>query len=174
MFPRIHYPPGSGDTTIAPTNSDSNSNSLDEAINLTTESDWWANAIEDDSFYSQLPFDASENGLWNGKFVPPPPRPPFLDDTVASDGLTTCDLCTWAWHDRNAFSLDGTIAGKRHHFRCVFSHHLSKRMCDAFVKKTRSLLTLCIMIVFNSLCKNKMMIFKVKNVKKKKQPTGQV
>jgi hypothetical protein len=113
MFPRIHYSPGgSGDTTVS-TNSDTNNiNKLDDTINLTTESDWWANAIEDDSFYSQLPFDASENGLWNGKFVPPPPRPPFLEESVSSDGLTTCDLCTWAWHDRNAFSLDGTIAGK--------------------------------------------------------------
>ncbi|TMW52894.1 hypothetical protein DOY81_002010, partial [Sarcophaga bullata] len=49
-----------------------------------------------------------ENGLWNGRFVPPPPRPPFLDESVAADGLTTCDLCTWAWQ-RNAYSLDGSI-----------------------------------------------------------------
>jgi hypothetical protein len=120
MFPRIHYSPGgSGDTTVS-TNSDTNNiNKLDDTINLTTESDWWANAIEDDSFYSQLPFDASENGLWNGKFVPPPPRPPFLEESVSSDGLTTCDLCTWAWHDRNAFSLDGTIAGKLSKSFCV-------------------------------------------------------
>ncbi|XP_075229844.1 uncharacterized protein LOC142329286 [Lycorma delicatula] len=32
-----------------------------------------------------------------GDFLPPPPRPPFLeDDFVQPDGLTTCDLCTWA------------------------------------------------------------------------------
>jgi hypothetical protein len=104
MLPRIHYPAGGyGDTTA----------NGDEASGETaTESDWWANAIEEDSFMSPFPFDASENGLWNGRFVPPPPRPPFLDDSVASDGLTTCDLCTWAWRDRNAFSLDGTIAGE--------------------------------------------------------------
>lgn len=75
-------------------------------------SDWWSNAIEEDSFYSPLPFDASESGLWNGRFVPPPPRPPFWDDTITSDGLTTCDLCTWALHERNAFSLDGSISGE--------------------------------------------------------------
>lgn len=74
--------------------------------------EWWSNAIEEDSFYSSLPFDASESGLWNGRFVPPPPRPPFWDDTVTPDGLTTCDLCTWALQDRNAFSIDGTISGE--------------------------------------------------------------
>lgn len=72
------------------------------------EEDWWSNAIEEDTFESPLAFDASENGLWNGRFVPPPPRPPFLDESVAADGLTTCDLCTWAWQ-RNAYSLDGSI-----------------------------------------------------------------
>lgn len=76
--------------------------------------DWWSNAIEEDSFYSPLPFDSSESGLWNGRFVPPPPRPPFWDDTITSDGLTTCDLCTWALHDRNPFNLDSTISGKSH------------------------------------------------------------
>lgn len=85
----------------------------DEAFSrLTGDADWWLNAIETDSFDSPMPFDASESGLWNGRFVPPPPRPPFLDESIASDGLTTCDLCTWAWHDRNAFSLDGSIGGK--------------------------------------------------------------
>ncbi|XP_032594471.1 uncharacterized protein LOC6556944 [Drosophila grimshawi] len=72
------------------------------------DDDWWSNAIEVDTFDSPLAFDASENGLWNGHFVPPPPRPPFLDESVAADGLTTCDLCTWAWQ-RNAYSLDGSI-----------------------------------------------------------------
>lgn len=67
------------------------------------DDDWWSNAIEVDTFDSPLAFDASENGLWNGHFVPPPPRPPFLDESVAADGLTTCDLCTWAWQ-RNAYS----------------------------------------------------------------------
>lgn len=81
-------------------------------FNLALDAEFWSNAIEEDSFYSPLPFDASERGLWNGRFVPPPPRPPFWDDSITSDGLTTCDLCTWASHERNAYSLDGSISGK--------------------------------------------------------------
>ncbi|CAD7083446.1 unnamed protein product [Hermetia illucens] len=87
----------------------SDSISTDSSVkDYVTTDDWWSNAIEEDTFDSPLAFDASENGLWNGRFVPPPPRPPFLDESVASDGLTTCDLCTWAWQ-RNAYSLDGSI-----------------------------------------------------------------
>lgn len=112
MFARVPNPAGP-DVTSSPSSSattqSSTASSDDTTINLTADSDWWINAIEEDSFHSPLPFDASENGLWNGRFVPPPPRPPFLDDTVTSDGLTTCDLCTWAWHNRNAYSLDGSI-----------------------------------------------------------------
>lgn len=70
--------------------------------------DWFAGVVEEDTIYAPLPFDASENGLWNGRFVPPPPRPPFLDDNIISDGVTTCDLCTWAWHGRT-YSLDNSI-----------------------------------------------------------------
>lgn len=73
--------------------------------------EFWMN-FEDDLFGSPLAFDASETGLWNGKFVPPPPRPDFLEDTVVSDGLTTCDLCSWAVPDKNAFLLDGSIGKK--------------------------------------------------------------
>ncbi|CAO1298639.1 unnamed protein product [Diamesa serratosioi] len=63
---------------------------------------------EDD--LSAFPFDASENGFWNGRFLPPPPRPPLLDQKIESDGLTTCDLCSWAQKlDKTTFSLDGTI-----------------------------------------------------------------
>ncbi|XP_067012118.2 uncharacterized protein [Anabrus simplex] len=60
--------------------------------------DWWAGAVEEDAIRS-LPLDG-EGGLWSSSFVPPPPRPEFLDDHATPDGLTTCDLCTWAWHDR--------------------------------------------------------------------------
>ena len=103
MFSRVPNPDGPPDTTVT---------SSIEDDSFAADSDWWLNAIEVDSFDSPLPFDSSEGGLWNGRFVPPPPRPPFLDESVATDGLTTCDLCTWAWHDRNAFSLDGSIGGK--------------------------------------------------------------
>ncbi|XP_054734585.1 uncharacterized protein LOC129242050, partial [Anastrepha obliqua] len=64
----------------------------------------------DDLFGSPLAFDASENGLWNGRFVPPPPRPPFfVDEPVLSDGLTTCDLCSWAMPTKGTFIFEGTI-----------------------------------------------------------------
>ncbi|XP_025423737.1 uncharacterized protein LOC112693061 isoform X3 [Sipha flava] len=45
----------------------------------------------------------TEEDLW--KFPPPPPRPPFLEPPYP-DGLTTCDLCTWALQP-----LDGTDNG---------------------------------------------------------------
>ncbi|XP_017490508.1 PREDICTED: uncharacterized protein LOC108378715 [Rhagoletis zephyria] len=65
---------------------------------------------DDDLFGSPLAFDASENGLWNGRFVPPPPRPPFFpDEPVLSDGLTTCDLCSWAMPTKSTFIFEGTI-----------------------------------------------------------------
>ncbi|XP_058833770.1 uncharacterized protein LOC131691417 isoform X1 [Topomyia yanbarensis] len=53
--------------------------------------------------------DTIDQSYWNGKFVPPPPRPPFLEETIAPDGLTTCDLCSWAWQDKGTLSLDGAI-----------------------------------------------------------------
>lgn len=90
--------------------------------NINDDDDFWLNAIEEDTFESPLAFDASENGLWNGRFVPPPPRPPFLDESVAADGLTTCDLCTWAWQ-RNAYSLDGSI-GKWEFFFYIYREKL--------------------------------------------------
>ncbi|XP_039286316.1 uncharacterized protein LOC111052918 isoform X2 [Nilaparvata lugens] len=44
--------------------------------------------------------DDWEEGVGPGppptNFPPPPPRPPYLEDHVPADGLTTCDLCTWA------------------------------------------------------------------------------
>jgi hypothetical protein len=73
-------------------------------LNYTT--DWWAGAVEEDAIRS-LPLDG-EGGLWTSSFIPPPPRPDFLDDHATPDGLTTCDLCTWAWHERGLFSLDPT------------------------------------------------------------------
>ncbi|XP_017017909.1 uncharacterized protein [Drosophila kikkawai] len=65
---------------------------------------------DDDLFGSPMAFDGSENGLWNGRFVPPPPRPPFfVDEPVLSDGLTTCDLCSWAMPTKSTFMFEGTI-----------------------------------------------------------------
>ncbi|CAH1998955.1 unnamed protein product [Acanthoscelides obtectus] len=50
-------------------------------------------------FDSPLPLDASEGGLFAGGFVPPPPRPTFIDESATPDGPTTCDLCSWAWQN---------------------------------------------------------------------------
>lgn len=64
------------------------------------DEEWWAGASEEDGLLA-LALHGGEGGLWAGAFVPPPPRPDFLDERVVSDGLTTCDLCTWAWHARS-------------------------------------------------------------------------
>ncbi|KAJ1523616.1 hypothetical protein ONE63_001459 [Megalurothrips usitatus] len=45
---------------------------------------------------------------WQG-FLPPPPRPSFLDELAASDSLTTCEMCSWAYQD-GASSMQVTQA----------------------------------------------------------------
>uniref|UniRef100_T1GYV6 Uncharacterized protein n=1 Tax=Megaselia scalaris TaxID=36166 RepID=T1GYV6_MEGSC len=90
-----------GGSSSSTGNSDSNfSDSLDNFVD-----------VDDDLFGSPMPFDASENGLWNGRFVPPPPRPPFLmDDPIISEGISsTCDLCSWAMPTKSTFIFEGTI-----------------------------------------------------------------
>lgn len=57
----------------------------------------WASDILGADEESPIPLDASEGGFFTGTFLPPPPRPLFLDDCATPDGVTTCDLCTWAW-----------------------------------------------------------------------------
>ncbi|XP_057333482.1 TSC22 domain family protein 1 isoform X2 [Microplitis mediator] len=74
--------------------------------------DWFAGVAEEELLYYT---NNDVDSLWAviGSFVPPPPRPPFLpEERIATDGLTTCDLCTWALrNDRHSsFSLDGTLA----------------------------------------------------------------
>lgn len=76
-----------------------------QKANNRTNIDFWP--IEDESS-TVLPLDASEGGLFAGNFVPPPPRPLFLDETATPDGLTTCDLCSWAWQNGNSFQFDAT------------------------------------------------------------------
>ncbi|XP_072767182.1 uncharacterized protein [Anoplolepis gracilipes] len=77
--------------------------------------DWFAGVAEEELlYYTGVGNDV--DSLWAviGNFVPPPPRPPFLpEESIATDGLTTCDLCSWAWrNDRHSFSrktVDGTL-----------------------------------------------------------------
>ncbi|KAF7265292.1 hypothetical protein GWI33_021282 [Rhynchophorus ferrugineus] len=63
----------------------------------------------DEDFPSPQMFFESEGGFFS--FVPPPPRPVFLED-VTPDGVTTCDLCSWAWQGgSNAVTYDGREVG---------------------------------------------------------------
>lgn len=84
-------------------------NSVNPSVN---DMDWFAGVAEEELLY----YTGGSNdvdSLWAviGSFVPPPPRPPYLpEEGIATDGLTTCDLCSWALrNDRHSFSLDGTL-----------------------------------------------------------------
>lgn len=52
-----------------------------------TSTDWrWQSDEEDESLF-----------FWGRPFLPPPPRPSFLEESlVLEDGQSTCDLCSWA------------------------------------------------------------------------------
>lgn len=73
--------------------------------------EWFAGVADEELLYYTGVNDV--DSLWAviGSFVPPPPRPPYLpEEGIATDGLTTCDLCSWALrNDRHSFSLDGTL-----------------------------------------------------------------
>lgn len=69
---------------------------LSAAASTISDPSWAANILNVDD-ESPIPLDASEGGFFTGTFLPPPPRPLFLDDCATPDGVTTCDLCTWAW-----------------------------------------------------------------------------
>ncbi|XP_014209646.1 uncharacterized protein LOC106640205 [Copidosoma floridanum] len=71
---------------------------------------WFAGVPEEEvHYYSSDDFDSLFAVV--SSFVPPPPRPPYLpEENLPTDGLTTCDLCSWALrNDRYSFSLDGTL-----------------------------------------------------------------
>ncbi|XP_044272072.1 uncharacterized protein LOC123015991 [Tribolium madens] len=72
--------------------------------NLSTRE--WLVGVTDETTILSLPLETSESSPWSGNFVPPPPRPLFLDEGVTPDGLTTCDLCSWAWQKENSYVTD--------------------------------------------------------------------
>lgn len=67
----------------------------EDAVVFLNDDSWWIGASER-GFGSPLAFDATDSGLFNGNFVPPPPRPPFLEQAAQADGVTTCGMCSWA------------------------------------------------------------------------------
>lgn len=96
--------------------------------------DWFAGVAEEELLYYTGLGNADVDSLWTviGSFVPPPPRPPYLpEEGVTTDGLTTCDLCTWALrNDRHSFSLDGTLG------ECI-SFCFCKNSCQLKIKKIK-------------------------------------
>ncbi|XP_059216495.1 uncharacterized protein LOC106094429 [Stomoxys calcitrans] len=97
------YSPPVVESLVASSAEDFSNNFRDLSFDIFDDND-------NDLFGSPMAFDASENGLWNGRFVPPPPRPPFfVDEPVLSDGLTTCDLCSWAMPTKSTFIFEGTM-----------------------------------------------------------------
>lgn len=88
---------------------------LNAAASNLADPAWAANMLGGDD-ESPMPLDASEGGLFTGTFLPPPPRPLFLDDCATPDGVTTCDLCTWAWQqDSNGVHGYDPTKGKVKH-----------------------------------------------------------
>lgn len=82
---------------------------LNTAASTIADTGWAADILGSDE-ESPIPLDASEGGFFTGSFLPPPPRPLFLDDCATPDGVTTCDLCTWAWQQDNngVYGYDAT------------------------------------------------------------------
>ncbi|XP_065074086.1 uncharacterized protein LOC135698130 isoform X1 [Ochlerotatus camptorhynchus] len=135
----------SSSTSPGPSAFDTSADSSAAAVTASSPSAWNLELdlqmIEED----MQVIDTIDQSYWNGKFVPPPPRPPFLEESIAPDGLTTCDLCSWAWQDKGTLSLDGAI-------KEIFSPTDTKEFSWTFtlvvVSLTSAVLGAIIMIVF--------------------------
>ena len=84
MLPRLPFVAGIVSAQVSNDGLLGNLKTTDTTNTLKSRTDWWS-MTEDD--LSAFPFDASENGFWNGRFLPPPPRPPLLDQKIESDGI---------------------------------------------------------------------------------------
>lgn len=84
MLPRLPFVAGIVSAQVSNDGLLGNLKTSDTTNTLKSRTDWWS-MTEDD--LSAFPFDASENGFWNGRFLPPPPRPPLLDQKIESDGI---------------------------------------------------------------------------------------
>lgn len=78
-----------------------------QASSIRTEPNVTKTGWYEDSLLFML--DVSESGLFSGVFVPPPPRPKFLDGTVKPDAFTKCDLCSWAWKKSKVLSTESSF-----------------------------------------------------------------
>lgn len=86
---------------------------------------WWSSEdVMDEHSIPAMRLDGSEGGLWSGAFVPPPPRPVFLDEGATPDGLTTCDLCSWAWQGQGhrPFQHVDKATGTESSIYCIHVH----------------------------------------------------
>lgn len=100
----------------------------EDSLVLLNDDSWWIGASVLDNernFGSPLSFDATESGLFNGNFVPPPPRPPFLEEAAQSDGLTTCGMCSWATKNQHLLDTNSAIGGEFPRFFKIPSLFLS-------------------------------------------------
>lgn len=71
--------------------------SVSDSLAEDIDENWiWPEAVEEDTAeVSPSTLFRADSTFWSG-FLPPPPRPPYLEDQISTDGLTTCDLCSWA------------------------------------------------------------------------------
>ncbi|XP_044745280.1 uncharacterized protein LOC123307126 [Coccinella septempunctata] len=79
----------------------SNASVLRKGSNV-TKSGWYEESV-------LFMLDVSENGLFSGVFVPPPPRPIFFNASAIPDDLTTCDLCSWAWKKSKILTTESSF-----------------------------------------------------------------
>jgi hypothetical protein len=142
----------SSGTNTSGTSSSTSSSSAGPVSPNAGDMDWFAGVAEEELlYYSSLGNELDSLFAVVGSFVPPPPRPPYLpEETLPTDGLTTCDLCSWALrNDRYSFSLDGTLGKCWSKYLYNYTH---TRMCIYLypgVQVGRSLFVVVVVVVIS-------------------------